>query len=360
MEYSTKIQHDSFIDPLRIIAFISVVVGHLYEVEFSSLAVHPNQSVSLIFSAITPFWRGGAFGVVLFFLISGYVITKAAQRENGLQFLVRRFFRIYPMLLIALGIFWLYQFNNSRQFPDFNTLLGSASLFGDFWGVPNQLGGVDWTLRLEIVFYVVVAVLLLVRVKFLLAKFPNAVIVLVAVPLALFILAPGFPTFGFVSYVSIFFPIFFAGIGIALYETGKIRGALAFFLVIASYVSSNFILTNNREDLHKAGPFIFLGFIVFVIAFIYRTKFVQNRLIFWLASLTYVVYLFHKWLVPEIEKVLLTITSIFDTYLASDHSFILLSKLFAFVFFMFVMSLLVKFVEQPIIRWSRSINLTKQ
>lgn len=52
----------------------------------------------------------GQLGVMVFFLISGFIITHVARSENGLRFGIRRAFRIYPgywlvaVIIVGFGV----------------------------------------------------------------------------------------------------------------------------------------------------------------------------------------------------------------------------------------------------------------
>ena len=43
---------------------------------------------------------GGHLGVILFFLISGYIITVVSLRETPLEFALKRLFRLGPILFV--------------------------------------------------------------------------------------------------------------------------------------------------------------------------------------------------------------------------------------------------------------------
>jgi surface polysaccharide O-acyltransferase-like enzyme len=81
----------AFLDYLRIFAFLSVLVGHLFfgdlQQLFSDPSIHatPRSLVGLLM----PLCESGGAGVVVFFLISGYIITSVLQSENTVSFLVK-------------------------------------------------------------------------------------------------------------------------------------------------------------------------------------------------------------------------------------------------------------------------------
>ena len=50
---------------------------------------------------------GGHLPVLLFFLVSGFIITHVSLKETRLEFVVKRLFRLAPPLLLALLLMWL-------------------------------------------------------------------------------------------------------------------------------------------------------------------------------------------------------------------------------------------------------------
>jgi peptidoglycan/LPS O-acetylase OafA/YrhL len=77
------------LDGLRGVAILLVVIGHAYPYDFG---------------------QGGVVGVTLFFVLSGYLITRVLTRESNLRrFYWRRFVRLYPalipFLLLAAAVF---------------------------------------------------------------------------------------------------------------------------------------------------------------------------------------------------------------------------------------------------------------
>jgi peptidoglycan/LPS O-acetylase OafA/YrhL len=98
------------------------------------------------------------FGILIFFAISGFVITSSVQRRTSAEFLWLRFLRIYPGFWLAVVIVVAL---NCAVFGGFawnrGTIFGLTLLpLGD---VPRPLGSIEWTLVYEIFFYALVALL---------------------------------------------------------------------------------------------------------------------------------------------------------------------------------------------------------
>ena len=128
----------------------------------------------------------GHFGVILFFVISGYCILASAdscQNQNlgAWGFAVRRFHRIYPPYLCAVVFFiitrllkiWLSHENQLAQFSGLQ-FLQNATLTQWFtlFAHPNPTGSnpslmvvAFWSLNYEVQFYAVVGIFLLVVVR---------------------------------------------------------------------------------------------------------------------------------------------------------------------------------------------------
>ncbi|WP_404310496.1 acyltransferase family protein [Neorhodopirellula lusitana] len=91
----------------------------------------------------------GKIGVVLFFLISGFLVLPSfVSRFQVINFAIRRFFRLYPVywlsILLAIALmpdslaWWEYGVN--------------VTMMQQFIGVPNAIS-VYWTLTIEMAFY---------------------------------------------------------------------------------------------------------------------------------------------------------------------------------------------------------------
>lgn len=97
----------------------------------------------------------GAFGVDLFFIISGFIICYATQKVEErpiIAYTLKRFFRIYPLMIMSLIIFYVMFGDGDFSFlKSVIPLHADYSKKGPFFGY-NMLSPV-WTLSYEITFY---------------------------------------------------------------------------------------------------------------------------------------------------------------------------------------------------------------
>ena len=96
------------IQVLRAYACYIVIISHLilqYRTVYNGFYV--NNGLTFTDYLIEKFFHGlnfGPLGVIQFFFISGFVITMVAMRENRFEFIVKRFFRLFPPILFSLII----------------------------------------------------------------------------------------------------------------------------------------------------------------------------------------------------------------------------------------------------------------
>jgi peptidoglycan/LPS O-acetylase OafA/YrhL len=105
----------------------------------------------------------GQLGVALFFLISGFVIPFSLERYSRSGFLLARLLRIYPVYAAAVALdvavlassaaYWGVPFHLSP-----GSVLANLLLINNLVGVPT-LDMINWTLAVEMKFYLLVALL---------------------------------------------------------------------------------------------------------------------------------------------------------------------------------------------------------
>ena len=141
-----------YIHGLRGLAALLVVAQHAMQI--------PNDAGNMLFRPILDTVNLGRFGVVLFFLISGFVIPfsfKPGLPQTVRQFWLGRFFRLYPAywlsLIATVTIFAMW----GRPFSA-SLIAQNVTMLQGFWGSAN-IGPGYWTLTLEMAFYAMCAML---------------------------------------------------------------------------------------------------------------------------------------------------------------------------------------------------------
>jgi exopolysaccharide production protein ExoZ len=102
------------------------------------------------------FDRGGQFGVVLFFSISGFLMAQLAQDTPPMRFLAHRLIRIYPIYWFTIGLVVLYNhFSGVSIRPNIFALVLAPG------ATRSYVLGVEWTLPFELTFYTLVFLVIL-------------------------------------------------------------------------------------------------------------------------------------------------------------------------------------------------------
>ncbi|KPB77029.1 acyltransferase family protein [Pseudomonas cannabina] len=285
-----------FLDYMRVFAFVSVLIGHKFYEQLAGIAGASDVHVTIrtLAQMIMPLCVGGAAGVVVFFLTSGYIITYVLKKESTQEFLIKRAFRIYPLFILAVAAQYLagYWFEGTTP-TSVLEVISRILLIGDFTGTPTGLNGVEWTLRIEIMFYIFMATLK--SLGFLKNRTHLPAIYLVALT-GLYATAPFPGTWSWsFAYVTIYAPLLILGSLIFLAEDMKeIRGrciALSLFIMLMFMILTAKFIPGWKE-LH----YMTLSVIVFVVFWLSPEKVPSNRTMRFLSELTYSVYLMHNWL----------------------------------------------------------------
>ncbi|MBN1093812.1 acyltransferase [Blastococcus sp. TML/M2B] len=161
-----------FLDALRGIAALVVAVQHLGETQWVGLLGWSHH-----------WFRLGEFGVLVFFLCSGFIIPASLERRNDLvEFWIGRFFRLWPLYLavvaVALGAWALSdRIGAPEGYRVVEDSLLNTTMLQVFTTRPLVIGA-SWTLGYELVFYLLVSVLFLLGLHR--ASATTAVVLLVS------------------------------------------------------------------------------------------------------------------------------------------------------------------------------------
>jgi peptidoglycan/LPS O-acetylase OafA/YrhL len=249
-------------DVLRLIAAIAVIFSHSYDTGGSKLD-EPLVRFSHAQMSI------GEFSVVLFFVISGFLITQSFDRsQDVLKFIKARALRIFPaiIVLVLLTVFVLgpamTTLSVSDYFSDPKTwrYLTTITLL-PIWTdstlpqvfhhnlLPDSVNGSLWTLEFELICYGIVAALgvaKLLRGVWVIALLIIS-IVLTYVPIHS----------QFFSHIPYFFNYFAVGMLCYLYRARiKLSGIAAFVSLVAIVVSC--YVGAMVEVLIFAGSYLFI------------------------------------------------------------------------------------------------------
>ncbi|MFI6925662.1 acyltransferase family protein [Nonomuraea spiralis] len=142
----------AWLDALRGIGALAVVAEHL---------------LPWFLPALRPFWFSlGVYGILVFFLVSGYIIPTSLERHGDVRaFWTSRFFRLYPLYLaviaLVLAASWWVPVREGVP-RDGSAVAAHATMLLDVVSV----GGVAdtmWTLSYEMVFYLLVTALFMIK-----------------------------------------------------------------------------------------------------------------------------------------------------------------------------------------------------
>ncbi|WP_203830603.1 acyltransferase family protein [Actinoplanes palleronii] len=141
-----------WLDALRGFAALVVVLFH----------VSPYAIGAANHAVLGHYFDMGKFGVLLFFLVSGYVIPMSLERHGSpRRFWVGRVFRIYPAYLLSIVVFAGFVLAGMTTVPGalrretVTGVLGHATMLQEFVGGRGLLRPF-WTLSYEMTFYLVV------------------------------------------------------------------------------------------------------------------------------------------------------------------------------------------------------------
>ena len=167
-----------FAHQLRAIAALSVVISHLVgvfwglrDVVASAIAAPVQQAPfpSFAIIAFQPNFNFGPFGVALFFLVSGFVISFSVRKMDRLSFLIARFFRIFPVYFVCTAVTLTvifaatFYWGTSLQI-DPDSLIANLFLIHNYLGI-KSIDEINWSLAVEIKFYLIAALIAPLLIK---------------------------------------------------------------------------------------------------------------------------------------------------------------------------------------------------
>lgn len=285
-----------FLDYMRVFAFLTVLIGHKLTQPLQAFITDASQhaTLRLIAELIYPLCHGGAAGVVVFFLTSGYIITHVLQGEAALEFIVKRIFRIYPLYITAV-ILELYMWNrmNGTPIPSVSVLIPQLLLIGDFFRSPHTLAGVEWTLRIEIIFYIYMALIKILggfkKQKWLPWVMFASACILYKLPQI-----PGEGVWAH-GYFNLYAPFLLMGALIYLIESDGANKLICIAVIGVMFIAF-LVLISKFHPAWSQFHYGVLALGIFLMGWIFKHQLPDSKILRGASDLTYSVYIFHNWL----------------------------------------------------------------
>ena len=149
----TRTRRLAWLDALRGFAALCVVYAHFGTRVLP--AVH-----NAVYSAFDP----GLYGVLVFFMISGYIVPASLERKGSVRsFWLGRMFRLFPLFVVAIAAVLVLHGFGMASLRGTNSNV-TASVFSHLFMLNDLLGETNvivvlWTLSYEMIFYLLLTAL---------------------------------------------------------------------------------------------------------------------------------------------------------------------------------------------------------
>jgi len=294
---------------LRGVAAMMVLIAHM----LGGTAEHIYANHPGYLAGVVPFHNFGTFGVLLFFVISGFVILPSVLRYSIKEFALRRFLRIYPLFLATT---LLFAFLNAvtNYYPDANNLksLFFSLTFLDLFTPTTQIAPNAWSLTYEVCFYTIASLTNWILIQSL--PRPLKWIYLV-IPLAFLIMFPRSAFFVCGALIYWFKPgeRFVRDVGVA-------RMAEAIALVAMIYLSSAYDTRFHPGDFVSPIPPLMIVATALYFTFAVRadsltTNLLANRITLYLGTVSYSLYLVHPYVYYVVRRTFQQLGLFSDTHM---------------------------------------------
>jgi len=291
-----------FLDYLRVLALGMIIFDHLGMYRNPKWYIG-NIVCSIICKPLHIIQYFEAFGVVLFFLISGFLFANSIEycNKNKLVFFFHKFIQIYIPLLLSFFSFYIFQEFASEIIPgagywrQFSNIqwLKSATLLGWLTGDGDVINGTTWYLVPLLLFYGLGTLLITKRknkFKTILCLFGSLLLgyginYIVKIPiLESLIINSWYLTLTFIGVILFYF----------YQKMLKLRDTL--ILLGIDYLLCVYGVYNYSNNFYYNEPYLvsaFYAVILFCLVIYFRDCFKENKFIMKFSKLSYYIYLVH-------------------------------------------------------------------
>lgn len=98
----------------------------------------------------------GRIGVVIFFMLAGYLAVPSREKRSKNQYIFNRLVRMYPVYWVILILTFVVTnvFSTGKEISVF-TLAGNMTLFNQFIGIPDIIGA-SWMMPIQVSFFILI------------------------------------------------------------------------------------------------------------------------------------------------------------------------------------------------------------
>lgn len=282
-----------FLDGFRALSVILVVLFH-YTYNYVVKYGDPEQAVIQ--------FKSGGIGVLLFFVISGYVILMSLEKKDLVGFLVSRISRLYPAYVFGVLItsISIYLFGSWYAELDIINFVKNLTMFQYYLGGSN-IDGVYWSLRVEVAFYIGIAGIfysaprrffwVIVMLITILACTVNGLVKIIDLPFALEVIRK-VSILEFIPYFSLGMIIFYKS-DHCRKDYGERKAGLL-FPVLLSVVFFDLLC---NKDASKGVFLICMALIMYAFSqakFVGLMRLFETRLFVYIGRISYSIYLLHQ------------------------------------------------------------------
>lgn len=317
-----------YLDAIRGIAALMVVFSHYAE----RTPVHSFR--------VFEFFRPGQFGVVVFFMLSGFVIPYSFKHGGGdvRGFLISRFFRLYPaywfsVMLAAVSATLFLQTPISLKM-----IMANLTMIQKLLGYPDAFG-IYWTLLVELIFYALCVLMALMgfiynlKVRMTLSIF--LLFIGLATSFARFKYGVSTPVGAIVSLSMMLFGSIWREFVVNGNNVAMKCSFLWVVLFIVVFPFISIFAYNFDRGLGENAVNYSISFISGVVAFMLLTTVfkIYGKIFIYLGAISYSIYLLHPF-VLEFTNSKLNLNS--DFYLVAFIAYVLATILLASISYHFI------------------------
>jgi peptidoglycan/LPS O-acetylase OafA/YrhL len=242
----------------------------------------------------------GVTGVDLFFIISGFVIFFSIERTKSIRnFFINRFYRIYPTYWLGASYTFIVILSYSILTKDYSLVdvkqfLLNLTMIQFYFGV-QDVEGPYWTMLVELIFYVYIAVFYRFSKSF---NFITMIIISMTLILVHFFYQSDFIFLFYKIPFLQFTPLFFAGIIFYKKKMNLISNLKFIVYLIFCYFAQLLLFNFSGKSMGQVTFFQYwimltIYFLVFYFFIENKMKFLINKVLIFLGRISFVLYLIH-------------------------------------------------------------------